>query len=198
MRIIEPLEEGNIYHIFNRGINGENIFRQERNYNYFIEKYIEYCSPVVETYAYSLLKNHFHLMVKVKENIFEKRRDGSGEIKLNASKQFSHFFNCYAQSFNKSFNRHGKLFEEPFKRKSIESDDYFTSLIYYIHFNAQHHKFVKDFRNWKFSSYHSFISDESSFLEKKKVMEWFGTLKHFNEAHIGNMELGNISQLELE
>ena len=54
MRIIEPLEAGNIYHIFNRGINGENIFREKRNYVYFIDKYKEYCSDILETYAYSL------------------------------------------------------------------------------------------------------------------------------------------------
>ena len=200
MRIIEPLEEGNTYHLFNRGINGENIFKEERNYNYFLQKYNEYCSPVLETYAYALLKNHFHLLVKVKENIVETRRDGKGEIKLNASRQLSHFFNSYAQAINKSFNRHGKLFEEPFNRILVNSENYFTSLIYYIHFNPQLHLFVKDFRDWNFTSYHSLLSNNSDndFLEKAKVIEWFGNKSFFREAHIGNMPFSNISDLVIE
>ena len=198
MRIIEPLEEGNIYHIFNRGNNGENIFKEERNYSYFLQQYAGYCSSVFETYAYALLKNHFHLLIKVKENIVEKRRDGKGEIKLNASKQLSHFFNSYAQSINKSFNRHGKLFEEPFSRKLVSTDNYFTSLICYIHLNPQYHQFVIDFKDWKYTSYQDIMGNEESFLEKQKVIEWFGNVKHYIEAHTGDLTLNSISQFIIE
>lgn len=33
------LEKGYYYHIFNRGNNGENFFRDEINYQFFLEKY---------------------------------------------------------------------------------------------------------------------------------------------------------------
>lgn len=198
MRIIEPLEAGNIYHLYNRGINGENIFKEKRNYYHFLNKYKEHCSDILETYAYALLKNHFHLMIKVKENIIVTRRDGKGEIELNASKQLSHFFNCYAQSFNTAYKRHGKLLEVPFSRKLIDSDDYFTSLIYYIHFNPQHHQFVNDFRDWEFTSWHALLDDKQTFLAKEKVMEWFGSTRNFVDAHLGNMPLDNISHLIME
>ena len=92
MRIIEPLEAGNVYHIYNRGNNSENIFKEKRNYYYFLQKYQQYCSPIFETYAYALLRNHFHLMVRVKENVVVHRQDGKGEIELDASKQVSYFF----------------------------------------------------------------------------------------------------------
>lgn len=48
------------YHIYNRGNNRENIFFEERNYRYFMELYAHHVAPVVETYAYCLLHNHFH------------------------------------------------------------------------------------------------------------------------------------------
>ena len=198
MRFIEPLEAGNIYHLFNRGINSEDIFKEKRNYYYFLEKYKEYCSDILETYAYALLKNHFHLMVSVKENVIVKRKDGKGDIQLNASKQLSHFFNSYAQAFNKAYSRHGKLLEEPFKSKLVDNDSYFTSLIYYIHFNPQNHEFVNDFRDWEFTSWHSFSDNQNASLEKLKVIEWFGTLEHFKEAHAGNMPVANISHLIIE
>ena len=198
MRIIEPLEEGNTYHIFNRGINGTNIFEEKRNYYFFLKKYDEYCSPVFETFAYSLLRNHFHLMVTVKKKVIVMRKDGKGEIELNASRQLSHFFNCYAQSFNKAYKRHGKLFEEPFSRKPVDSESYYTGLIYYVHFNPQHHQFVNDFREWPYSSYQAYISGKTGFLEKDKMREWFGTMKHFKEAHEGNMPINGIDHLIIE
>ena len=198
MRIIEPLESGNIYHIFNRDNNSEDIFKEKRNYYYFLQKYNEYCFPVFKTYAFALLKNNFHLMVRVKEKIIVQRNDGNGEIELNPSRQLSHFFNSYAQSFKKSYSRHEKLFEEPFRTIEVDNDSYFTSLIYYIHFNAQHHGFVKDFRNREFTSWHSYLTEEKSFFDKPAVLEWFGNKQHFMDAHLGNAVFDNISHLILE
>ena len=198
MRIIQPLQAGNIYHLFNRGINGEIIFKETRNYYYFLDKYREYCADILETYAYALLRNHFHLMVKIKEKVVLQRKDGKGEIELNASRQLSHFFNSYAQSFNSAYKRHGKLLEEPFKRKIINSNAYFTSLIYYIHFNPQHHQFVSDFRHWEFTSWHILRDNKQSFIAREKVIEWFGSANRFEEAHINNMPLNNISQIIIE
>lgn len=198
MRFIETLEEGETYHIYNRGINSEDIFKEKRNYYYFLDKYKEYCSDILEIYAYALLKNHFHLMVKIKENILVTRRDGKGEIEINASKQLSHFFNSYAQSYNASYNRHGKLLEEPFRRNHVDSDDYFTALILYIHFNAQHHGFVENYRDWEFTSWHSYLNDEKTFLEKSTVIDWFGNIERFMNAHLGNVLFNKISHLIIE
>lgn len=198
MRIIEPLRAGNIYHIFNRGINSENIFEQTRNYYYFLDKYKEYCTDILETYAYALLKNHFHLMVKVKENIKVSRRDGNGEIELNASKQLSHFFNCYAQSINAAYHRHGKLLEEPFRRVLIDNDQYFTTLIKYIHFNPQHHNFVGDFREWQFTSWHSIQNDSDTFIARERVFEWFGSKENFENVHLEKLAADSILQYTFE
>ena len=55
-----------IYHIYNRGVNRENIFIEERNYAYFSSLYIKYIEPVAETFAYCLLRNHFHILVRIK------------------------------------------------------------------------------------------------------------------------------------
>jgi putative transposase len=198
MRIIEPLEAGGIYHIFNRGINSEPIFKERRNYYYFLKKYEEYCSNILETYAYALLNNHFHFLVKVKENIIETRRNGQGKVEISATKQLSHFFNSYVQSYNKAFSRHGKLLEEPFKRKIVGSESYFTSLIYYIHFNPQQHKIVNDFRQWEFTSWNNILSDKQTFVTKEKVIDWFGTIENFKNSHLNKMNSNDISHLLIE
>ncbi len=56
-----PLEPGKYYHIYNRGNNRENIFKEDRNYAYFLKLYVFHVGPIADTYAYCLLRNHFHL-----------------------------------------------------------------------------------------------------------------------------------------
>lgn len=76
----KPLKHGQIYHIYNRGNNRENLFREKRNYLHFLRLYTKYIVPVAVTYAYCLLPNHFHLLVKIRE------RRGSGKNLAGFSK----------------------------------------------------------------------------------------------------------------
>jgi hypothetical protein len=195
---IQPLLEGKYFHIYNRGVNGEDIFKEQRNYYYFVQQYNLYCSDVLETFAYALLKNHFHLLVYIKENIMVPKYNGQGTIRLNASKQLSHFFNSYAQAVNKACNRTGPLFESPVERKLIDDDDYLTSMIYYCHFNAQKHEFVKDFRDWEFSSYYSILENNNNFVASEKVLNWFGGAEAFEKAHEGRYEEVNMKKYIIE
>ena len=180
---IQPIIEGQYFHIYNRGVNGEDLFKEERNYRYFLQQYKFYCSDVLETLAYCLLKNHFHLLVYVKENVEVPRKDGQGMFKMNASKQLGHFFNSYAQSINKAYQRTGPLFESPFERKWVDNESYLMSMIYYCHRNAQHHGFVNDFREWEFSSYNEIIKNDNSLVAAEKVIQRFGSISAFEDAH---------------
>ncbi|MCP9750931.1 hypothetical protein [Ferruginibacter sp. HRS2-29] len=182
---IQPITEGNYYHIYNRGINGEDIFKSQENYPFFLKQYQMYCSDVFDTYAYSLLKNHFHLLVYVKEDVWVPKHNKQGMIRLNASKQLSHFFNSYAQSINWSVGRTGGLFESPFERKHVDNESYLDSMIRYCHFNAYKHGFVKDFRDWEYSSYHSILNKNEGIVAVSKVLELFGgDVSLFEKSHL--------------
>ena len=195
---IQPLIEGQYFHIYNRGVNSEDLFKEKKNYYYFLQQYILYCSEALETYAYCLLKNHFHLLAYVKKNIEVPRKNGEGMFRLNASKQLSHFFNSYAQSINKMYDRTGPLFESPFERKLIDNDSYLASAICYCHHNPQLHGFVNDFKDWEFSSYHAIIDNDNTFVSSQKVTDLFGGSTRFKEAHkmylnnkdVGKFEIG--------
>jgi putative transposase len=186
---IQPLIKGQYFHIYNRGVNSENLFKEEKNYHYFLQQYILYCSDVLETHAYCLLKNHFHLLAYVKENVEVPRKNGEGMFRLNASKQLSHFFNSYAQSINKMYDRPVPLFESPFERKLIDNDSYLASAICYCHHNPQLHGFVTDFKDWEFSSYHAIIDNDNTFVSPQKVIDRFGGIAAFKKAH--KIDLGN-------
>jgi len=62
-----PLRPNLSYHIFNRGINRQAIFFTEDNYRYFIQKYFDYMRNYWKTYAWVLMDNHFHLVIKVND-----------------------------------------------------------------------------------------------------------------------------------
>ena len=66
------MEEGNYYHIYNRGNNRMNLFTEPSDYERFLWLYDRYISPVAETLAWVLMPNHIHLLVKIKENVVYK------------------------------------------------------------------------------------------------------------------------------
>ena len=69
----EPLlEKGKFYHIYNRGINSCNLFTGAITYEQFLCLYQRYITPVAETYAWVLMPNHFHLLVRIKANVVYK------------------------------------------------------------------------------------------------------------------------------
>ena len=72
MQPIEAFTYGKYYHIFNRGINSCDLFRDADNYEYFLNLYDKYISPIADTYAWVLMPNHFHLLVRIKEDIVYK------------------------------------------------------------------------------------------------------------------------------
>jgi len=150
MSITTRLEHDQYYHIYNRGNNRETIFPLERNYHYFLQLYTRNLYPVVDTYAYCLLPNHFHFLVRVKtedeiQQLFKDanlgKTQGSKHNKLpkSPSHSFGNLFNTYTKAFNKVNQRTGSLFEKPFHRKLVKDQAYFQRLVLYIHYNPQKH-----------------------------------------------------------
>jgi putative transposase len=190
-------EEGHFYHIYNRTIDKQLMFRSDDNFEFFLKKYNEYLSPVADTFAYCLLGNHFHFLIRIKESLtaspdlttFEKLSNlpaakvAGNPVHSIVSHQFKKFFQSYAMAFNKQHQRVGTLFQTPFKRAHVTSDPYFTQLIYYIHSNPQNHNLTDDFKKWKWSSYNRILLDRPSKLKKEEVIEWFGNKQAYEEYH---------------
>lgn len=199
----QPLEPGKFYHVYNRGNNGINLFYNTENYYHFLRLYEKYMNPVVETYAWCLLKNHFHLLVYIKtENEIDTSKLEYSTVEkprvVGASRQFSHLFNAYTQAMNKRFKRTGSLFEKPFHRKLVASDDYFQKLIYYIHNNPVHHGFCKKINDYRWSSYESIISEKPTKIKRKEVIDTFYDLDNFIAYHDQNQDLFDIDNLIIE
>lgn len=187
-----PLNPGSYYHIYNRGNNKEDLFLEKNNYDHFLRLYALYIPPVAATYAYCLLRNHFHLLVRIrtvaeqlawrKENNLEASEQASTKAR-NPSRQFSNLFNAYTKAINKRYGRTGSLFERPFSRIEVTSPTYFAQLVTYIHQNPQRHGFVDDFRDWRYSSYETHLSHNATRLEREETLRWFNGRSNHESMH---------------
>lgn len=189
------LEYGKYYHIYSRGIDRCNIFIEERNYRFFMQRYARYVDPVADTYAYSLLRNHFHGLIRTRTIEEQKTwqlqavrvRDAQRTIAAfkpkDPSQQIGNLLNSYTKAINEAYGRTGSLFQHPFGRIEVTTEAYLRNLVTYIHQNPQKHGLATDFRLWPYSSYNVLWTDKPTRLQRDEVIEWFTNRQVFVEIH---------------
>jgi hypothetical protein len=97
--------------------------------------------------------------------------------------EITRFFQSYALSFNKFHNRHGNLFNKPFRRVKIETESQLIQTVIYIHANPLKHRLTKDFTTWKWSTWSELCSETSGNSLRVEVLEWFGGRDRFIGLH---------------
>ena len=180
------LQPGGIYHVYNRCIDRQALFKTEENHSYFLKRYHKYLSPLLTTYSYALCKNHFHFGVKIKSEAdltkFHELKNYEDRFLTPhdlIAEQFRCFFLSYAKTFNKEHDRVGALFQKPFKRCIVDSEEKFIRMIFYHHKNPQKHKLTSDFRTFRWTSFQRYLMDRPSMLPKEEVFTMMGGRKSF-------------------
>ncbi len=173
-----PFEAHNYYHIYNRANGHENLFREERNYYFFMQKYKQHIHPRISTLAYCLMPNHFHFLIFTNHH----------EQIEGLSKSFSNLFSAYTQACNKTYQRTGSLFQKNCKRKCIDSELYLKKLINYIHFNPVHHGYTHSPELWKYSSYNAILKQHNTSVNYAQVIELFDDISNFSYMHQSPMD----------
>ncbi len=207
------LKEEHFYHVYNRGINSAVLFRTAEDYQQFLDSYTFYCFLALDTYAYCLLNNHFHFLVRVRtveeqEDLFflYRRQDQQRFYGLNyrhfkpqnSSRQLGHLFNSYTRSFNLRNDATGPLLEGRFKRIEVDNQLYRARLVCYIHRNPIHHRLAQHYGAYRWSSYKTFAPDsDPGFINRQEVYSWFGGRDGFQAAH-EEMRLTLGQELRLE
>ncbi|MBJ6367524.1 transposase [Snuella sedimenti] len=171
--MLDKIEKDHYYHIFNRGINSTIIFATEDNMTYFLKLVKKHLTDKVDIIAYCLMNNHFHFIVKIIED------------NNKATQAFSNLFNAYAKAFNKQQNRTGTLFERPYKRIRIDNESYLKNLILYVHRNPENHNLIKNFQDYRFSSFNAYLKNKESIISKTKdyILSMFEDIDNFKHAH---------------
>ncbi|HYF81779.1 MAG TPA: transposase [Clostridia bacterium] len=133
-----------IYHIMLRGINKQDIFEDEEDVERLLETIKKYKEvSEFEIFAYCIMSNHIHMLIRETE-----------ESISNIIKRIS---SSYVFWYNKKYERCGHMFQERFRSEAVESDEYFLSVLRYIHQNPVKAGIVKDIHDYKWNSYKEYI-----------------------------------------
>ena len=173
--IIEP---GFVYHFYNRGNNKENIFIDERNYLYFLNLMKKYLLIISDVYGYCLLKNHFHILVRIKD--YDRLPE---KYNVKVFQPISNMFNAYTKSINKIYKRSGSLFQEHLHRHRVMNQQYLINLLLYIHLNPAKHGFVDDYREYQYSSYNAYMSSDITNIDRDTIFDIMGGKENFVYLH---------------
>ncbi len=187
----QPFEAEHFFHLYNRGNNDENIFLEQENYSYFLVLMKKYLLSVADVYSYCLLPNHFHVIIKFKEE--SQQEVGKNNSKISLHQPISNMMNAYTKAINKRYNRRGSLFQEHLKRIKITEENYLRNLIIYVNTNSTHHQ-IEDYRTYKHSSYDALISDQETSIKRDEVIELFSDVNNFK--HVLSSKKLNIETLQ--
>jgi len=160
-----------IYHVYNRGNNKQQIFFNQENYRFFLEKVKLFLVPYCDILAYSLMPNHFHFLIYANEmtnkpyrriNLQSRKKKPKRVVKMS---MFSHglqlLLSSYSKGINVRHNRTGSLFQQNTKCKQTSSDlfleDYSLCCFIYIHNNPKNAGLVTSPDLYEFSSYADYI-----------------------------------------
>lgn len=158
--------EGAFYHVINRGLERREIFRQPKDYEYFLgllehinEKY------GVMVYAFCLMPNHYHLYLQTPQG--------------NLSKAMRQLDGNHTQKFNKRYKRVGPLFQGRYKAVLVDADSYSLQLAKYTHLNPVKAKLVQKPEDYQYSSYSSYIGKTKVpiFLNTKWLLSQYAKSK---------------------
>lgn len=159
------------YHVYNRGVNKQNIFRDAADKDYFLGLFERYLSPkpvkhpkggVYRSYAteleilgFCLMDNHFHVLCY--------------QVSQGALTEFIRALSTsYVSYFNKKYERRGPLFESRYKASAIHDPAYLEHISRYIHLNPA------DWRYYSYSSLPSYLGRRQFFwLKPGRILHIF-------------------------
>jgi REP element-mobilizing transposase RayT len=148
--------ESGIYHIMLRGINQQQIFEETEDYDKFLE-ILKDCKAICEfkLFAYCLMGNHIHLLLK----------EGTESLE----QVFKRLCGRFVYWYNIKYRRVGHLFQDRFKSEPVDRDDYFFTVLRYIHQNPTKAGLCKRAEDYAYSSYMEYFN-ESSFVDRDDVL----------------------------
>jgi putative transposase len=153
-----PLIKTQHYHIYNRAITGNLLFRENLNYPYFLSKVEKYILPEADLIAYCLMPTHYHFILKLNSD--------------NISTAMQRMALSYVKSYNLVYRQKGHLFQGPFQRIHVTDLNYLLHLSRYIHLNPVKAHLVQKAELWDYSSYQEYIGlREPDYINTEGILD---------------------------
>lgn len=137
-----------IYHIMLRGINQQQIFMDDEDYQKYL--WILYdCMKIsgFQIYAYCLMSNHIHLVLKTEEEELEQI--------------FKRIGVRFVSWYNNKYDRIGPLFQDRYKSEPVEEEAYLLTVARYVHQNPKKAGIVQKSEDYRYSSYNDYLSTQN-------------------------------------
>jgi len=116
--------KGGFWHIYNRGVAKQDIFREKDDFIYYLYKAKEVLKKhPLSIYAYSLLNNHLHYLIEQ-------------TTQIPPGKFISSLHTSFGIRINKKYDRVGHLFQDRYNAKPVKNTDYLLDLSIYINLNT--------------------------------------------------------------
>jgi len=159
-----------IYHVMLRGIDRKDIFLDDEDRRKFLESIIKAKKKgKFKIYGYCLMDNHIHMLIKEDEEI--------GKI-------IKRITVGYVGWHNKRHERTGHLFQNRYLSEPVETEDYFITVLRYIHQNPIKAGIVSRLSDYKWSSYGKYrlvYQRQKSFISGDLTEAYFKTFKEFKD-----------------
>ena len=163
-RKVRKQSKSGVYHIMIRGINQQRIFEDEEDFEKLLLTLIDTKAiSEFKIFAYCLMSNHFHLLIK--------------EGKESLEQIFKRLGARYVYWYNMKYKRTGHLFQDRFKSEPIEDDSHLLTVLRYIHQNPQKANLCEELEEYKWSSYREYIGGKSRLIDTEFVFEIFDIYK---------------------
>ena len=146
--------------MYNRGNNKQNIFRDDADKLFYLKRLETALEKhEFELICYCLMPNHIHLVVK--------QSAADSPARLMASVHTS-----YSMVFNKKYELVGHLFQDRYKQKIVETDEYMKCLIAYIHLNPVEAGICQFPKDYAWSSYREYAAGRSGLCNKQLIEDY--------------------------
>jgi REP-associated tyrosine transposase len=159
---------GAFYHVMNRGQSRRPIFTEDKGRESFLDLLGDITRLwKVKLYAYCLMDNHYHLLLSTPTG--------------GLSRAMRHLDGIYTQRFNRVHHRDGPLFRGRYKAILVDAEEYFLSVVRYIHQNPLGAGVVSDIDRYRWSSHWGYLNKKQcpEWLDIGTVMSRFGGLKAY-------------------
>lgn len=149
--------KGSYYYVYNQGINSQDIFLDDADFIYYLNKLRQIKDKFrMSIIGYCLLPNHIHLIIKQ-------------ESEMPISKVINCLHLSYCVHFNKKYNRTGHLFQGRFKHRRVKNENLLKA-VSYIHFRPLSSMDDNQLENYQWSSYPDYVESRNGTLCDKKAV----------------------------
>lgn len=179
-RASRKVNDDGIYHILNRGNGRQRVFHKDGDYRAFLKLLGQMNEQFgAYLYAYCLMPNHFHLLVKATR----------GE---ELSRGMQWFMTTHVRRYHQHYQSSGHLWQGRFKSFEVRDDKHFLTVARYVEGNPVRAGLVETAVNWVWSSHRGRCGVEEDTLIEPLPVSFVGDWTQYVDTPLTTVEMAKV------